>query len=216
MTCSRRSGGSTVGSMLLALDTSTAACSVALFGADGALLGRRHDVIGRGHAEQLVPTIEALLDGRRADRILVGCGPGSFTGLRVGIAAAHGLAIGWDAEIAGYNSLALLAAAQRAEGSVTAAVAGGHGEFFLQTFDFAREDAGPVLNLPPIEAARAVGASVLAGPAVEALQAAGASGPAHPGFPDAALVLTLPDAWRNLPPQPLYGRAPDARPREAA
>src|SRR6187397_2701295 len=94
--------------MILAIDTSTSACTAALFGADGACLGRRDELIGRGHSERLVPMIAELLNGRKADRILVGVGPGSFTGIRVGIAAAHGLAIGWNAQIAGLSSLALL------------------------------------------------------------------------------------------------------------
>ena len=83
--------------MILAFDTSSAACTVALFDGDGACVARRDELIGRGHSERLVPMIAELLDGRTADRILVGVGPGSFTGIRVAIAAAHGLAIGWDA-----------------------------------------------------------------------------------------------------------------------
>src|SRR5579884_3757754 len=96
--------------MLLAFDTSTAACTAALFEADGACIGRVDENIGRGHAERLVPMIAELLDGRSADHILVGVGPGSFTGIRVAIAAAQGLSIGWDAMIAGMSSLRLLVA----------------------------------------------------------------------------------------------------------
>src|ERR1051325_5566794 len=97
--------------MLLVIDSATAACSVALFGTDGAVLDEAHEVVGRGHAERLVPMIEALLAGRRPDAILVDCGPGSFTGLRVGLAAARGLGIGWGIHVAGYSSMALIAAA---------------------------------------------------------------------------------------------------------
>src|SRR3954454_10909865 len=119
--------------MLLAFDTSSAACTVALFDDAGTCVARRDELIGRGHAERLVPMIAELMDSGRADRIIVGVGPGSFTGIRVAIAAAHGLAIGWDAELMGMSSLALLAAG--AEGEVAAAVAGGHGELFVQQFD---------------------------------------------------------------------------------
>ena len=70
-------------------------------------LRSRDEMIGRGHSERLVPMLDEMLDGRRADRILVGVGPGSFTGIRVGIAAAQGLAIGWNCELQGMSSLAL-------------------------------------------------------------------------------------------------------------
>ena len=88
--------------MLLVIDSATAACSAALIGADGALVDERHELVGRGHAERLVPMIAELLGGRRPASILVDCGPGSFTGVRVGLAAAHGLAIGWRVPLAGY------------------------------------------------------------------------------------------------------------------
>ena len=96
--------------MILALDTSTAACTAALMERDGTIIASRDEQIGRGHAERLVPMIEEMLGGHVPARILVGVGPGSFTGLRVGIAAAHGLAIGWSVPMSGMNSLALLAA----------------------------------------------------------------------------------------------------------
>ena len=96
--------------MILALDTSTAACSAALFDGSGACVASADELIGRGHAERLVPMLDELLAGRRADRVIVGVGPGSFTGIRVGIAAAQGLAIGWGCEVAGMSSLALIAA----------------------------------------------------------------------------------------------------------
>src|SRR5437868_15498506 len=104
--------------MILAFDTSSAACTAALFDGSGACIARRHERIGRGHSERLVPMLAELLDGRTATRILVGVGPGSFTGIRVGIAAAHGLAIGWDSELLGMSSLALLAAGADTDGEV--------------------------------------------------------------------------------------------------
>ena len=87
--------------MLLVIDSATAACSVALIDGDR-LVDERHEVVGRGHAERLVPMIEEMLAGRRPIGILVDCGPGSFTGVRVGLAAAHGLALGWSLPGSGY------------------------------------------------------------------------------------------------------------------
>ena len=75
---------------VLALSTSSPALSIALF--DGRkVLARHHQLIGRGHAEALVPAIAALLTGRRAEAIIVDIGPGSYTGIRIGIAAARAL-----------------------------------------------------------------------------------------------------------------------------
>src|SRR4029453_18708791 len=125
-----------VSPLILAFDTSTAACTAALLLPDGTIVASRDEVIGRGHAERLVPMIEEMLDGHVPSRLMVGVGPGSFTGLRVGIAAAHGMAIGWSVPLSGMNSLALLAAAAPpGEGKVAAAMAGGHGELFVQTFN---------------------------------------------------------------------------------
>ena len=121
--------------MLLAFDTSTAACTAALFDEEGTCLGSRNELIGRGHAERLVPMISELLDGRRADRIPGWRGARSFTGIWVAIAAAHGLAIGWEAELDGMSSLALLAAGFDCEVDIAVAMAGGHGELFVQQFD---------------------------------------------------------------------------------
>ena len=199
--------------MILAIDTSTAACTAALFSADGECLAQRDEIIGRGHSERLVPMLEDLLEGRKASRILVGVGPGSFTGIRVGIAAAHGLAIGWDASLAGFSSLALLAASAR-NANVAAAMKGGHGELFVQQFGGGQP--GPLLNLPPREAAAAIAADLVVGPAAADLVEARGWGEAVDAWPSAANLFALPEDLRNLPPKPLYARAPDARAKEAA
>jgi tRNA threonylcarbamoyladenosine biosynthesis protein TsaB len=203
--------------MILAIDTSTAACTAALFDGAGMCVASADEQIGRGHAERLVPMIDELLAGRRADSIVVGVGPGSFTGIRVGIAAAHGLAIGWGAEIAGMSSLALIAAAAGGEGEVAAAIEGGHGELFVQCFDARSLDPeGPLLNLPPKEAAAAISTGRAIGPAAQRLIDARGSGIAQDAWPAAANALRLPLALRSLDPKPLYARAPDARARVAA
>jgi tRNA threonylcarbamoyl adenosine modification protein YeaZ len=204
--------------MILAFDTSSAACSVALFDDAGTVVVARDDIIGRGHAEQLVPMIaEMMMTTHSADRILVGVGPGSFTGIRVAIAAAHGLAIGWGAELSGLSSLGLLVAGAATDGEVAAAVAGGHGELFVQQFDAASvEPTSALFNLPPAEAARATSAALVVGSGAQKLVEARGWGEARERWPSAANALSLPHSQRSLPPRPVYARAPDARIPEAA
>lgn len=199
--------------MILALDTSTAACTAALLERDGTIIASRDELIGRGHAERLVPMIEEMLDGHVPSKILVGVGPGSFTGLRVGIAAAHGMAIGWSVPLTGMNSLALLAAsAPPGEGKVAAAMAGGHGELFVQTFNRKKLTAtGPILNLTPDAAAMKVDAPLVVGSGAEALVQARHSGEALPLLPTASRAMALPELMRMLECKPVYARAPDAR-----
>jgi tRNA threonylcarbamoyladenosine biosynthesis protein TsaB len=203
--------------MLLAFDTSSAACTVALFDIAGACIASADEVIGRGHAERLVPMIAEILQGRRVDGILVGVGPGSFTGIRVAIAAAHGLAIGWDAELAGMSSLALLAARAGATGEIAAAVTGGHGELFVQQFDAATLSSRSELrNATPAEAASFTSAELVVGSGAEQLVTARGWGEARELWPLAANALRLPERLRTLAAKPVYARAPDARVREAA
>jgi tRNA threonylcarbamoyladenosine biosynthesis protein TsaB len=207
----------TIPTMLLAFDSSSAACTAALFDGSGACVARADEVIGRGHAERLVPMIAELMDGRSATHILVGVGPGSFTGIRVAIAAAHGLAIGWSAELSGMSSLALLAAAAGNDGDVAAAVIGGHGELFIQQFDGA--SLGPtseLRNSPAAEAARLTTAELVVGSGARQLTAARGWGEARELWPSASNALRLPSALRNLPAKPVYARAPDARMPKAA
>ncbi|HEX8063229.1 MAG TPA: tRNA (adenosine(37)-N6)-threonylcarbamoyltransferase complex dimerization subunit type 1 TsaB [Allosphingosinicella sp.] len=199
--------------MILIIDTGTAACSAALIEGDH-LVDERHELVGRGHAERLVPMVEALLAGRRPDSIWVDCGPGSFTGVRVGLAAAHGLAIGWGVPLAGYSSMAAVAAAaRRPGGEIAVALEGGHGQLFIQTFgeDMMRP-LDTLRSLPPAAAAAAVRAPRVAGSGAAALVALRGSGEAVEALPRAADARLLPAALRSLAPRPIYGRAPDAKP----
>ena len=202
--------------MLLAFDTSSAALTAALFDGSGACVRSVDEEIGRGHAERLVPMIAKLLGGEEPNRILVGVGPGSFTGIRVGIAAAHGLAIGWDAQLSGMSSLALLAAGANHESDVAAAVIGGHGELFVQEFDDRGNANAEVLSLVPGEAGARIGTELVVGSGARQLVEARGWGQGIEAFPSARNALKIIPPLRELPPKPVYARAPDARAKEAA
>ena len=202
--------------MILAIDTSTAACTAALFADDGSCAAKADELIGRGHAERLAPMLAELVGDVTPHTILVGVGPGSFTGIRVGIAAAHGLAIGWGARLFGLSSLALLAASSGVEGAVAASINGGHGELFVQQFDAGLRPATEILNLPASEAALAISAATVAGPGAPSLVEARGRGSAVEAWPSASLAMTLPQQLRTLAPAPIYARAPDAKVRSAA
>jgi tRNA threonylcarbamoyl adenosine modification protein YeaZ len=195
----------------LVIETSGADCSIALI-EGGEIVAERHERVGRGHAERLIPWIAALPEGGRADEVLVGCGPGSFTGVRIAIAAARGLGLGWGVPVHGISSLALVAAGQSAE-ALTVAVEGGHGEIFVQ--DFVREplgEAGPMRSLTPDAAARIFANEIVAGSGAERLVAARGTGNAVAGEGRAANARLLPEALTRLAPRPVYGRGADARP----
>uniref|UniRef100_UPI0015758C05 tRNA (adenosine(37)-N6)-threonylcarbamoyltransferase complex dimerization subunit type 1 TsaB n=1 Tax=Sphingomonas bacterium TaxID=1895847 RepID=UPI0015758C05 len=143
--------------LTLAIDTATAACSVALFDGD-VIVATVREAVGRGHAERLVPMIASLPGGGRAEHILVDVGPGSFTGIRVGVAAARGLRLGWGAQVTGYSSLACVAAAGFAadpslRDPLAVLLEGGHGEVFMQVF--APDPLHPVGDLASLSPAAA-------------------------------------------------------------
>lgn len=194
----------------LAIETATTACSVALW-QDGALVDARHEIVGRGHAERLIPMIAELPDGGRADRLLVDCGPGSFTGVRVGLAAARAFALGWGVPVTGFSSLALLAAMAREEEAVGVAIPGGHGELFFQSYAPSLEALSPLRSMKPDEAAAALPERIVIGPGAPALIEARGWGEARETLPDARDAVLLTEALATLPPTPIYGRAPDAK-----
>ena len=196
--------------MELVIDCATAACSVALIEGDK-LIDERHELVGRGHAERLLPMIEELLGARRPASILVDCGPGSFTGVRVGLSAAHGLAIGWGVPLAGYSSLALIAVGDGG-GEIAVALHGGHGQLFVQSYGPGLVPLGELRSLSPAEAAAAMLAARVLGSGAESLVSARGHGEAIDALPRAADARLLPPPLRALPPKPIYGRAPDAKP----
>lgn len=202
----------------LVIDSASEACSVALL-ADGAVVDHRHEVIGRGHAERLVPLIAELAGGGRADTIAVGCGPGSFAGVRIGVAAARALALGWQVPVHGFSTLALVAAsaadALAAADGALVVMEGGHGQWFVQPFAADLTPRGAVRSLLP-DAAVALDDALVVGNRAEPFVARRGSGQALAVLPDARAFLRLPPAALLGQPTPIYGRAPDAKPMAAA
>jgi tRNA threonylcarbamoyl adenosine modification protein YeaZ len=142
--------------------------------------------------------------------IQVDCGPGSFTGIRVGLAAARALSLAWTAPVKGFSALALIAATAKED--VGVAISGGHGELFVQRFTHAPlASADTLRSLRPEEAAKAIAEDLVLGSGAAALVSARGLGRANETYPNAADARLLPAALTNLPPVPLYGRAPDAK-----
>jgi tRNA threonylcarbamoyladenosine biosynthesis protein TsaB len=220
---------------VLAIDTALAACAVAVFETDGArMLARESLSMARGHAEALMPLVARIMDAAAVefsalDRIAVTVGPGSFTGLRVGISAARGIALVSGKPAVGISTLSAFAAphiANEEGAAIAAAIDARHGSVYLQVF----ASSGRTLVAPGIatvtDAVRAAmtGPVRLVGPGAALLQAEWPSG--HP----APLVVDAQDApaieWvarlgaaapkTDVAPMPLYLRAPDARPQDGA
>jgi len=216
---------------ILALDTSGAACSVALRDRAGRLLAHRFQALARGHAELLMPMLRAAMEEAAvgfADLALIAVttGPGSFTGIRVGLAAARGLAVASGVPILGVTAFAAIAAAvvpaERNGRALLVAIDSRRGDLFIQGFaaDLTPLAAPAAVTPAALVAAMPAGRLLLAGDgavrAVALLEAAGfAAAPASAaGPPDAADVATVALArWRQgetpAPPLPLYLRSPD-------
>ncbi|HTG38879.1 tRNA (adenosine(37)-N6)-threonylcarbamoyltransferase complex dimerization subunit type 1 TsaB [Sphingomonas sp.] len=197
----------------LVIETATAACSVALLDG-GQIVDARHEVVGRGHAERLLPMIAELAAGGRADAIRVDCGPGSFTGIRVGLAAARGLGLGWSVPVTGFSVLPLVAARAFADridaGALAVVMEGGHGEVFVQRFDRPLRPHGTFASLTPDAALAMLPSDLLiVGDGVRHLDRQGRS--IEQRHPRAADIVLLPGDVAALAPTPIYGRAPDAK-----
>jgi tRNA threonylcarbamoyl adenosine modification protein YeaZ len=225
---------------ILALDTSMGACSAAVLrSGDGTQrLFARSELMARGHAEALLPMVagvlaEAGLAARDLDLVAATLGPGSFTGVRIAIAAARGLKLATAAQLWGADSLTVMAKAALTGGALPAA-----GRPFAVAVDarrsmlyFALFDAvgarlhGPVLIAPaeavallPRDLTLAVGggAEFLAAAANEAGRDVEVALPALQPDAAALALLALEAGETHATLRPLYLRPPDAKPQAAA
>lgn len=211
---------------ILAIDTALEACSVGI-GRDASEALIQSEIIGRGHAERLIDMVrtamaEAGLTFADLDRFAVTTGPGSFTGIRVGIAAIRGFALAMGAPAYGFSTLAVHAESARAiagPSPVMAMLPAKGGEVFAQMFDADGTELMPAAVGPigPFfeQAAQAGAAFAGAGAEVELLGRA----PIHmQSSPDIAALLRLARRETALaePPQPLYVKPPDAKPARPA
>lgn len=220
--------------LVLAIDTALAACSAAVLDTARGIVGRESLPMARGQAELLMPLVARVMDQagadfRALDRIAVTIGPGSFTGLRVGISAARGLALASGKPAVGLTTLAAFAAPHIAANDaepVISVVDARHQHVYLQVFGAGGRTLVPPRIASLREAVRAadVGPIRIAGNAAQMLAAAWPETMRAPllvdqrAAPEIDWVVRLgaaaPDS--RTPPKPLYLRAPDAQPQDAA
>lgn len=194
----------------LALSTASPALSLALFDGDR-MIAHDHRVIGRGHAEALMPAIAALMAGASLpDAVLVDIGPGSFTGIRIGIAAARALGLAWGVPVRGFSGAALVAARACAErpgmAEVGVVLDAGRGQLLFSRYAADFSDGG-VATLAASDAPASV---PLAGAGVALLAPGATYDIIHDGLPDVAFVMQLPLVARDHSPAAHYIRPPDA------
>jgi tRNA threonylcarbamoyladenosine biosynthesis protein TsaB len=220
---------------LLAIDTALAACSAAVFdAAHGGIVASESLPMARGHAEALLPLVARVMKAASLafadlDRIVVTTGPGSFTGLRVGIAAARGLGLATEIPVIGVSTLSAYAAPYLGvdnKNPVVAAIDARHRHVYLQVFG----PGGRTLLAPRLApladavAAAAAAPARIVGSAARSVAdglyatnciAVTVDGSAAPDIAWVAQIgAVLPE--ETAPPKPQYLRAADAQPQNAA
>lgn len=205
----------------LAIDTAGSACSVAI-GRGSTVIAAHRREMRHGHAETLMPMVDAAmgeagLSPSELDAVAVSLGPGGFTGIRVGLAAAHGIALASGARLIGITSFAAVAAAARPTDTLLVALDSRRADLYVQLFDRTEKAFGEPLALLPDRLAE----WVPSGPLSIAGDAAAAAAAALAGRSDIAVLSdTAPDACGVLAAalaqdndssraRPLYLRPPD-------
>ena len=221
--------------LVLAIDCALDACSAAVLdSAAGAIVASQSRIMARGHAEALMPLIARVMDEAAVEfsalgRVAVTVGPGSFTGLRVGIAAARGLALAAEKPAVGLSTLSAYAAPHIANDErfpVVAAVDARHNHVYLQVF----APGGRLFTAPRLTPLRdavkaAAGtSSFITGSAARLVASALSADDPVPVGVDASAAPNI--AWvarmgavvpeDQAPLKPQYLRIPDAQPQNAA
>ncbi|WP_417604206.1 tRNA (adenosine(37)-N6)-threonylcarbamoyltransferase complex dimerization subunit type 1 TsaB [Primorskyibacter flagellatus] len=214
--------------LILGFDTSVAHCAAALRHGDNILLSRTEDMT-RGQAERLMPLLEDMLTAEGLgwcdlDALGVGTGPGNFTGIRISVSAARGLALALGIPAVGISAFELLAAeAEPAEHQLVSLPAP-RGSVYVQLFTGGRASEPPRQiepHKPPADLLLPSGCQVIGAQATQIANAfAGAALPAT-----VATITTLPETLTRVaqdslaapgtlpqPPAPLYVRSADAAP----
>ncbi len=216
---------------ILALDTANSRCSAAVLvdGGEGNVetLFARNEELSRGHAERLMGMIEEVLAEAglsldAMDRIAVTRGPGSFTGLRVGMSVARGLGLVLDVPVIGITTLAAIAEGARdGKRAVAVALAARNEEVYAQSFSADGTPQGDPSVVILEDFAKSLSEdTLLAGSAASRIAeqrqdlADGAlSGDAAAANIAAVARLALRASEPDGPPTPLYLRPPDAKPQ---
>jgi len=212
--------------LVLAIETGGRACSVAVFAGQKDLLAQEHEVTDHGHATMLMPMIERVMAAAGCayadlDRIGVAVGPGSFTGLRVGLAAALGLSLATGVPVVGVSSFQVVAAGfddpkERQDSRLFAVLDSRRDEPFLAELDDRLGFVRPpeVISIEALDARmKTVDRAVLCGDAPAAaryrLQAGIRLAQTFPNASMVALLAADPARRFDLPPKPVYLRPPD-------
>lgn len=222
---------------ILGFDTATSACSAAVW-EDGRIAARRFEPMSRGQSERLMPMVREVLSEAGADfpdldLLAVTTGPGAFTGLRIGLAAARGMALAGDLACFGVTTLDAVAAGvsetERQKANVLVVLDSKRAEVYAQAF---RSDLRPLSEVQALmpadlaaltangegDADRVLVAGDGAGQVIQALKDKGIEAvlSTAPGVPDAATVAAIAaERWSSDQPaeplRPLYLRPPDAK-----